>query len=197
MQSKAERTPSTPHIMNITQVPIVKLHHLLMWPLSFHLYLHLCSFPILLKQIPKQNPKYLKDNLDVLKIFTIIKNLLYSTGNPTQYCVMTYMGRESKKRVDICIWLTDSPCHTLETNTTLQINYTLTKILKNFTILLKHLKIVKLFFSLRHIVSVQIFFFVYDFSTVYFSLSYNWQTTLVSSIKHNISVFVYISKWSQ
>ena len=25
------------------------------------------------------------------------KNLLYSTGNSTQYCVMTYMGKESKK----------------------------------------------------------------------------------------------------
>ena len=25
------------------------------------------------------------------------KDLLYSTGNSTQYCVMTYMGKESKK----------------------------------------------------------------------------------------------------
>ena len=45
------------------------------------------------------------------------KNLLYSTGNSTQYSVMAYMGKESKKRVDICI--TDSLCCTPETNTTL------------------------------------------------------------------------------
>ena len=27
----------------------------------------------------------------------------YSTGNSTQYSVMTFMGKEAKKRVDICI----------------------------------------------------------------------------------------------
>jgi len=32
-----------------------------------------------------------------------IYNLSYSTGNSTQYSVMTYMGKESKKRVNICI----------------------------------------------------------------------------------------------
>ena len=37
-----------------------------------------------------------------------------STGNFTQYSVMTYMGRESEKRVAICI--TDSLCYTEETN---------------------------------------------------------------------------------
>ena len=29
------------------------------------------------------------------------KNLLYSTGNCTQYSVMTYMGKESKKMVQV------------------------------------------------------------------------------------------------
>ena len=36
------------------------------------------------------------------------KDLLYSTGNSTQYSIMTYMEIESKKRMDICI--TDSLC---------------------------------------------------------------------------------------
>ena len=30
-------------------------------------------------------------------IYEIDKNLLYSTWKSTQYCVMTYMGKESKK----------------------------------------------------------------------------------------------------
>ena len=48
------------------------------------------------------------------------KNLLYSTENSTQYSVMVYMGKESKKkRVDIGICITDSLCCTPETNTTL------------------------------------------------------------------------------
>ena len=40
------------------------------------------------------------------------KNLLYSTGNSTQYSVMAYMVKESKneRRVDICICITDSLC---------------------------------------------------------------------------------------
>ena len=33
------------------------------------------------------------------------KNLLYSTGNSTQYSVMAYMGKESKKRMEIYIYL--------------------------------------------------------------------------------------------
>ena len=37
---------------------------------------------------------------------------------------MAYTGKESKKRVDICICITDSLCLTAETNTTLQLNYT-------------------------------------------------------------------------
>ena len=55
-------------------------------------------------------------------IYTIIKkqitskNLLYSIGNSSQYSVMASMGTASKK-VDICI--TDSHCHSAETNTTL------------------------------------------------------------------------------
>ena len=40
----------------------------------------------------------------------------YSTGNSTQYSV-TYMRKESKKRVDICV--TDSFCCKSETNMTL------------------------------------------------------------------------------
>ena len=51
------------------------------------------------------------------------KDQLYSTGNSTQYSVMAYMGKESKKRVDGCICITESLCCTPETNTTLLINY--------------------------------------------------------------------------
>ena len=35
-------------------------------------------------------------------------DLLYRKGNATQYFVITYMGKESKKWVDICICITDS-----------------------------------------------------------------------------------------
>ena len=57
------------------------------------------------------------------------KNLLYSTGNSTQYSVMAYMGKESKKkRMDVCICITDSLCCTPETKTTLLIEYTPIKI---------------------------------------------------------------------
>ena len=47
------------------------------------------------------------------------KDLLYSTENSTQYSVMAYMGKESKKRVHVCVCKTDSLCGTPETNTTL------------------------------------------------------------------------------
>ena len=57
-------------------------------------------------------------------IHKINKDLSYSTGHSTQYSVMTYMGKESKKTVDLCICITDSLCCILETNTTLPINYT-------------------------------------------------------------------------
>ena len=54
------------------------------------------------------NPRYIK--------WITNKDLLYSTGNSTQYFVMAYMGKE---RVDICICMTDSLCCTPETNATL------------------------------------------------------------------------------
>ena len=50
------------------------------------------------------------------------KNLLYSPENSTldslQYSVMTCMGKESfkKKRMDICVCITDSLSYTSETN---------------------------------------------------------------------------------
>ena len=47
------------------------------------------------------------------------KNLLYSTGNSTQYSVMAYMGKESKERVDTYVCITDSLSYTPETNTIL------------------------------------------------------------------------------
>ena len=47
----------------------------------------------------------------------------------TQYSVMTYMGKESKKRVGICICINDSLCCTPETNTILYINYMPIKII--------------------------------------------------------------------
>ena len=43
-----------------------------------------------------------------IKIFTIIRKLLYSTGNPTQCSVMACMGKDSKKKggdIYIKIWL--------------------------------------------------------------------------------------------
>ena len=45
-------------------------------------------------------------------------DLLYSTGNSTQYSVITYMGKEAKK-ADIYVCTTDSLCCTPETNTRL------------------------------------------------------------------------------
>ena len=57
---------------------------------------------------------------DCNRAYTLLyKDLLYSTGNSTQYPVMTYMGKESKIRVGICINMADSLCCTLATNTTL------------------------------------------------------------------------------
>ena len=53
------------------------------------------------------------------------KDLLQSTGNYIQCVVITYSGKESGK-VYICmyIYITESLWPTLETNTTLWINYT-------------------------------------------------------------------------
>ena len=60
------------------------------------------------------------------------KNLLYSTGNPTQYSVMAYAGKESKNKVDINI--SDSLCCTSGANTALETKYTP---MKNFKTLKK------------------------------------------------------------
>lgn len=43
------------------------------------------------------------------------KDLGYSTGKSTQYSVITYMGKESK-RMNICICMIDSLCCMPETN---------------------------------------------------------------------------------
>ena len=48
---------------------------------------------------------------------------MYSTGNSTQYSVMAYLGKETKKRGAIGIHITDSLCYTPETNTIVSINY--------------------------------------------------------------------------
>ena len=45
------------------------------------------------------------------------KDLLYGTGNCTQCSMITYMG------MDICIYITESLCCTVEINTTLYSNY--------------------------------------------------------------------------
>ena len=45
-------------------------------------------------------------------------DLLYSTGNSTQYSVITYMGKESEKE-RMCICTRDSLFCTPETNTRL------------------------------------------------------------------------------
>lgn len=50
------------------------------------------------------------------------KDLQDSTGNSTQYFVMTYMGKHLRK-VAICICITDLLYCTPESNTTLGINY--------------------------------------------------------------------------
>ena len=47
------------------------------------------------------------------------KKLLYSTGNSTQYSVMTYTETESKKEWVYVLCITDSLCRTAETNTKL------------------------------------------------------------------------------
>ena len=44
------------------------------------------------------------------------KDLLYSTGNYTQYFVITYKGKESEKNTCICRCITDSLCCTPGTN---------------------------------------------------------------------------------
>ena len=49
----------------------------------------------------------------------IRKDLLCSTDNSTQYYVMTYMGKESKKEWEHVMCITDTLCGTVETNTKL------------------------------------------------------------------------------
>ena len=44
------------------------------------------------------------------------KDLLYSTGKSTQHFAVTHVGKESEKE---CTCVTDSPCNTPETNSTL------------------------------------------------------------------------------
>ena len=44
------------------------------------------------------------------------KDLLYSTGKSAQSSVVSYMGKEYKKRVDICIYITEALCCTAESN---------------------------------------------------------------------------------
>ena len=44
---------------------------------------------------------------------------MYNTGKSTQYSVMASMGKNLKRRVDMCICITGSLCYTPEINTTL------------------------------------------------------------------------------
>ena len=46
------------------------------------------------------------------------KDLLYSTGDSTQYSVMIYMGKRMYKRGGVCVRMADSLCYTAKTNTT-------------------------------------------------------------------------------
>ena len=39
-----------------------------------------------------------------LKTALTSKDLLYSTGNYTQYFIITYKGKESEKKIDICMY---------------------------------------------------------------------------------------------
>ena len=53
--------------------------------------------------------------------------LLCSTENSTQYSVITYVGEDSE-RMDVCICMTGSLCHTEETIIALYLNYTSIKL---------------------------------------------------------------------
>ena len=66
----------------------------------------------------------------------INKDLLYSTGNSIQYSVITYMGKESEKRMDTCIYITESLCYTPETNSIVnQLHFNKINILKIFQLI--------------------------------------------------------------
>ena len=82
-------------------------------------------FSNLIETVNSQNTKFNGGtNLEFgINIYTLLhikeitnKNLLYSTGNSTQYFVITYNGKESEKEY---IYITESLCCTSETNTTL------------------------------------------------------------------------------
>ena len=47
------------------------------------------------------------------------EELLYGIGNSAKYSVMTLMGKESEKRIDTCVCITESLCCTPKTITTL------------------------------------------------------------------------------
>ena len=64
------------------------------------------------------------DTLLYLKQITS-KALLYSTGNSARYSVITQMGEESEKRMNVCI--TESLCCTPETNNIVNRLYSNTK----------------------------------------------------------------------
>ena len=59
------------------------------------------------------------------------KDLLHSTGNSTQYSVMTCMEKEFLKRVAICIRITESLCCTAEITIAFLIQLYFNKNLKN------------------------------------------------------------------
>ena len=47
------------------------------------------------------------------------RDTLYSTRNSAQYPVITYIGKESEKKIKIYIYIIESLCWTPETNTIL------------------------------------------------------------------------------
>ena len=55
-------------------------------------------------------PKHLEKGIEegILQNTMNIRDLLYSTGNSAQYYVTTSMGKESEKRIDTCVRVTDS-----------------------------------------------------------------------------------------
>lgn len=53
------------------------------------------------------------------KIDNLNENLLCSMGNSIQYSVMDNMGKESKKRLDMCKCVSGSICYRAEISATL------------------------------------------------------------------------------
>ena len=58
----------------------------------------------------------------------------FHLGLYIQYLLITYNGEESKKEC-VCVCISESLCHTLETNKTLYINHTSIFFLKNLVCL--------------------------------------------------------------